>query len=296
MRAARLLFASVVLFHTGCVLPVERVATSVDSGAGGAGGGGGAGGTGGAGAADAGGTGGADAAGDGGAPSDGGPNALSIRRGSVLLMHMDELAWAGLFAEVIDDSGQGNNGTSTGDATTAPNGKFGRAGAFDGNLFVLVCDSASLQPTTALSFAAWVFPTGLDGLNAPGIIAKRNGVSDNNAFGLFFWTSNQLYVDIDSDNDRFHINYPFANNNWYHLAVVFDGSQPMNRRVSVYVNGMLMGQAPETSASIAPSIADLTIGDLPNGGQTFIGLIDEVGVWTRALDQAEIYYLQSNPL
>jgi hypothetical protein len=206
---------------------------------------------------------------------------------------MNESSWSGMGGEVADSSGLLNNGTASPDATTTLNGKFGRGGLFPGAGFVTVPHAASLQPTSAVSYAAWVYFMALSGggsSDAPGIIAKRNSVGDA-AFTLFLWAGNYLYVDIDTINDRFHSKTVFQTNTWYHVAVVYDGSLLQAERVRLYVNGVLDTTAPETSATIPPGTAPVFVGTLPAGGQDFTGVIDEVAIWTRPLQDAEVAFL-----
>ena len=222
---------------------------------------------------------------------------LPIGDSRVLLLHMDEQSWNHTAGEVIDSSGSGNNGTAVGTATTTANGKFGRAGLFDGAGSVTVPDASSIRPTAALTMTAWIFPTGL-GVGAQGIIAKRTAYNVDSAYSMFIDTDGKLYVDIDSSNDRFASNTIFANNSWYHVAVVFDGGLSAEQRVRVYVNGVLDIAANETSSTIPPYTSNLDVGLLPGGGNGFVGTIDEVSIWTRALAPTEIATLAaaSGPL
>jgi hypothetical protein len=74
---------------------------------------------------------------------------------------------------------------------------------------------------------------------------------------------------------------------WYHLAVVYDGTVPS---VILYVNGKAdASMIPDTS--IAASTADILVGNLPNGGSVYSGMIDEVVIWNRALGAKEIQNL-----
>lgn len=222
---------------------------------------------------------------------------LPIGDSRVLLLHMDELSWNGTPGEVIDSSGAGNNGTAVGTATTTAGGKFGRAGLFDGSGSVTVPDASSIRPTAALTMTAWIFPTSV-GVGAQGIIAKRTAFDVDSAYGMFIDTDGELYIDIDTSNNRFSANTVFANNSWYHVAVVFDGTLSAEQRVRVYVNGVLDITASESSSTIPAYTSNLNVGLLPNGGEGFVGTIDEVSVWTRALEPTEIATLAaaSGPL
>lgn len=207
----------------------------------------------------------------------------AILAGCALLLHMDEPSWTGSGAVVKDASGLGNHGTPMGNAKTIAAGKFGRAGSFDGASSVTVPDAPSLHPTTALTYAAWIYPTGLtDGTPSPGILSKRLGYADQVAFTLFLWTNNQVWGDVESS--RFSSSAVVANGSWYHLAIVYDGG---SQSAKLYVNGALDGTHAAAS-SLAVNTVDLQIANLPGGGDYFIGAIDEVAVWTRALSGAEI--------
>jgi hypothetical protein len=229
-----------------------------------------------------------DAGNSGDAASEGSP-VVSLD-GCVLLLHMDEPSWSGP-GSVKDSSGQGNDGTPMGSAEPTPNGKFGRAALFDGNGWVDVPCSASLDgPMTQLTYSAWVYPTGLtDGTASPGIISKRQGYAEEVAFTLFLWTNNAAWVDLQAF--RSNTNAVFSNNAWYHLVVVYDGSQATaGAGETIYVNGVVDSVHPADPV-LATNMQDVLIGNLPGGGNLFVGMIDEVALWTRALSAAEIQSL-----
>jgi len=205
-----------------------------------------------------------------------------------LLLHMDEAAWSGTAGEVRDASGSDNHGTPMLGATTSATAKFGNAGLFGGEGYVTVDSANDLHVLGAFSVAAWIYPTFLDGSRAPGIIAKRWSWTTDVEFALFLWEQNRLHVDIMSDDNRFASNATFDMGRWYHVAVVFDGSLPVNERVRVYVDGQLDKVAAESSAVVASFDSPVEVGRLRDGGQGFMGSIDEVGLWQRALSEAEV--------
>jgi hypothetical protein len=204
---------------------------------------------------------------------------------------MEESSWTGTANEVVDSSGSGNNGVSVSGATTTASGKSGRGGTFNGVGYINVGDNPSLRPTTALTIALWVyFPTSVGG-SAPGLFTKRNAVGNSSAFMVAVWTSDYLYVDIDTENDRFTGSQPMPIGQWVHIAVVFDGSLPTANRVSLYVNGALDSVHAETSSSITQFTSPLEVGRLRNGGDVLNGYLDEIGMWFRPLSLAEIQSL-----
>ena len=228
----------------------------------------------------------------GGVPSTGGTSQATLWSNCQLLLHMDEPAWNGTAGEVSDASGAGNPGTANGGAnTTNMPAKLGRAGLFLGSGYVSVPDSATLHAGNGFSVSAWIYPTALDGSSAPGIISKRHAYGSGTEFAVFVWTGNRVFVDVDGEADRFESTGVLNNNTWYHVAVVFDGSADPSERVRLYLNGQLDTVHAETSSTVTPSSAAVEIGNLPNGGDPFIGAIDEVAFWRRSLSAAEVLSL-----
>jgi hypothetical protein len=216
----------------------------------------------------------------------------------VLLMHMDEATWSDAGGAVIDSSGQGNDGTVVGTMQTVEGGKFGRAAQFGGAGYIAIPNAPSLNPTTALTFAAWISPTGFtsDGLY-PGILGKRQAYAADSAFAMFLWTDNALFADIE--DYRSYSNAMIMNNQgWTHVAVVYDGTlADSTKRVSIYING-LFDSSSDAGTTMSPHDEELDVGYLTQGSYLdpnayFIGLIDEVAIWNRALSKDEIAALAS---
>jgi hypothetical protein len=295
---------------------------STDAGAGGAVGSGGAPGSGGTGTGGAGsggkGTGGAATGGTamggsgmggmatggaGGTAGTAGAGGSPSQAGCALILHMDEASWNGTSGEVLDSCGH-NNGTavrvvSAADALpSTTTGHYGRAGQFvDSNGCVEVPDDASLHATTQLTVAAWIFPTGFNP-NSNGILGKRADFLSDSSYTLFVWNNldvnYHLYADIG--NDRFNGSQSFTTNTWYHVALVYDGSLAAAQRVRLYVNGVLDGEFNESATSVPVFQTPVHVGCMPAGtppvsAQEFIGKVDDVAVWTRALGAQEIMRL-----
>lgn len=235
-------------------------------------------------------------AGDGSPPTDGGAPALLDD--CVLLMHFEEAGWSMKAGEVKDSSGFGNHGTASASTITTSGpaqGKFGRAAKLDGSGAIVVPDAASLHAGAALTVAAWIYPTTITG-NGPGIVSKRRGFGSDTAFALFLYdTPVTFFADVQGEDDRFHGAVVFLPNVWHHVALVYDGSLEQADRSRLYVDGQLDAVGGEHAAQIEPYTSDLSIGDLPAGGDRFIGLIDEVAVWTRALGPSEIQAVFAAP-
>jgi hypothetical protein len=229
----------------------------------------------------------------------------SLRNGCVLALHMDEASWAGATGEVKDDCGNDNPGTVVGQGTTTvAGGVSGRAGSFSGAACIDIPNAAALHATTGLTMSAWILPTKLNnGDGANGVISKRVANADQSEYNLSVWKANNVYVDLDGEGDRFFSNTVITERTWQQLTLVYDGTRPATQRARIYVNGSLDVTMPETSASLTPFTSTLHIGCMPAPTamppdlQHFIGEIDEVVIWNRALTDAEItqWYTNTKP-
>jgi Concanavalin A-like lectin/glucanases superfamily len=225
------------------------------------------------------------------------PDASTLLDGCVLLERMDEPAWNGTAGEVIDSCST-NPGTTVGGITTVANGTRGRAGLFNGTGCIQIKDAANLRLTTGLTISAWIYPTG-DPVNSFGIVSKRIDFANSTAYSLFLWTNNQIYADIDTENDRDFGTAMFPASTWKQTTIVFDGSLPEAQRTTFYADGAFDKAIPETSTSITQFTDDLAVGCLPLSGvaQQFIGELDDVAIWNRPLTATEVaaWYASTTP-
>ena len=229
---------------------------------------------------------------------DAGPDPLLA--GCVLYQHMDEPSWSGLSGEVGDACGDDDRGTATAGATTVASGVRGRAGEFSGgSSCVRIADRAGLHAGAALTISAWVFPTALDGSREFGIVSKRVDYGVAGEYSVFLWSGDHVYVDVDTENDRLNGSAVLVNDAWQQVTVVYDGAVASDQRIRTYVDGALDVIATETSATATAFATDLYVGCLPLGmpAQAFVGKLDEIVIWTRALSPAEVgaWYQQTRP-
>ncbi|MGD9714826.1 MAG: LamG-like jellyroll fold domain-containing protein, partial [Thermomicrobiales bacterium] len=202
-----------------------------------------------------------------------------------------------------DSSGYGNSGSLVGptiSSTVAPvNFTNGRALSFDGSDdYVVLADSASLKPTTAITIATWVKPStgSLNTLreiyrydNLSGTQSTRHLFSFQNAgncsggggtagciaFGI---STGASYAELD-------VNISSANweNAWNYVVATYDGTTKR-----IYQNGVEIGNTGATGSIGQPSSATPNIGRSPTATEYFSGLIDDVRIYNRALSPGEI--------
>ena len=227
----------------------------------------------------------------------------TLRNGCVLALHMDEASWSGAHGEVKDDCGNDNPGTVIGlGTTTVAGGVRGRAGSFSGNACIDIPDAAALHGTTGLTLSAWILPTKLNnGEGANGVISKRTDNGNQAEYSVSVWIDNRVWVDLDGETDRFEGMTTIVEKAWAQLTVVYDGTREASQRARVYVNGSLDVTKTESSASLTSYPSTLHVGCMPAPGamtqQNFLGEIDEVAIWNRALSDAEIvqWYTNTKP-
>ncbi|MFG2037519.1 LamG-like jellyroll fold domain-containing protein [Dactylosporangium sp. NPDC048998] len=196
---------------------------------------------------------------------------------------------AGSGTTVTDSSGNNNTGTITG--ATWVTGKYGGALSFNGTSdIVRIPASATLTPSTGLTLAAWIQPTGTqNGWRT--VMQKENDAWFLNASnstgplypagGITTTTGSTAYCSGTSASPL---------NTWTHIALTYDGTN-----LRLYVNGVQVSTK-AISGGLQQTSNPLSIGGNAPYGEYFKGLIDEARVYNRALTQAEIQTVMSTPL
>ena len=238
---------------------------------------------------------------------------------------MDEASWTGETwgpsryqwtnnnpGEVLDSSGSANvhNGTAAYQATTVADGKFGRAGTFDGSGgptgdFVTIGDHADFEGMAALTIASWVRYepwtenwsrvivskqySGTDGYGVS--MQVRGGVGwQNRRFRFYLETTDgKAYADTDWYDS-------VAGGSWIHVVSVYDGS---NMNIYLDGNATPIATGAQTGTVITSSnrliIAGNTKGYSYGGtGTDWKGQIDDVGIWNEALTTTQIANIYAN--
>ena len=167
-----------------------------------------------------------------------------------------------------------------------------------GSNFVTVPDAANLK-LSSFTVATWFKTTG--GFNDEGIMVNKGGLGlesagGNQNFGIWFTSSDQLQAGFEttSGSNRYITSATnFLDNQWHHAVVTFDNA---NNIVRLFVDGTQRGTLSTTSNPDNTGTQPLRIGENsqpPLGPDAFIGQLDEVGVWNRALNNAEITSLMN---
>lgn len=160
------------------------------------------------------------------------------------------------------------------------NGTKGSALIFDGiDDYVKIKDSDSLDATSAISIAAWIYPISWSS-SFPRIVSKEASTAAS-PYALELNSSGKsvtLCLDtgagekcLDSGSNTISLNQ------WHYVVGTWNGTHS-----KVYVNGQLKNTASQTGAMVATT-NDLLIGNNPSKNRQFSGIIDEVKIYKYTL-------------
>ena len=195
---------------------------------------------------------------------------------------------------VKDRSGYGNDGTIEGDAARG-DGKIGKGLEIDIGSFVLVPDSDDFKITDELTLACWVKPTAFapeawQGNTLDFLVCRWNwGQGDHRCYEMYLQSHKPAMVvssdGTDGGGSVVAAAEPIALDQWVNIMGIFDGS-----KVKIYVDGEEKGSE-DHKGNILAGEGPIVIGDNNFGGAPdfhFVGVIDEVAVYDRVLNQNEI--------
>ena len=157
--------------------------------------------------------------------------------------------------------------------------------------YVSAGNSTTLDIASTITISAWVKTTDQDSINN---IVKKDDAANNRSWNiswrgstgggsrLVFWnwstdgTYNYLYTTGAPASN-------FADGNWHHVIATYDGTADTNG-AKIYLDGVLMSQGAVSRAGTGLKITTepVLIGTDLNGD------IDEVAIWSRALDSTDV--------
>jgi hypothetical protein len=155
--------------------------------------------------------------------------------------------------------------------------------------YVSVPNQASLNPVSAITVEAWIYPTAW-GVNfwTNSIVSKDDWSAGTRGFVLRCGANGTLSFNIGTAVGWREAVSPAGTmqlNRWQHVAGTFDGTA-----IKVYVDGVEQASLNFTG-SINPSSLDMNIGQSAYhtvSSRPFTGWIDEVRMWEYALPAAEL--------
>lgn len=187
-----------------------------------------------------------------------------------------------------DYSGNSNTGTPTG-VTQGASGKINTAYTFagGGSSYLDCGTNASLRMTAAGTLSAWVYQTTSN--NYATVIGNDDFDTDRHGYNFFIRLNGTISLELASASASQSVNgSTISNNSWHHIAATWDGTN-----VHIYIDGVDGGANSQTVTPTA-NTASFKIGNASIGSYDYVGTVDEVGVWNRALTGAEITSLYNS--
>ncbi len=201
-------------------------------------------------------------------------------------------AFYALENDVLDSSGNGNDGTIVGAPTFVEGlAGYGMAMEFDGESYVDCGNDPNLDIPGPISIALWIKPGADDpegqGTATAPLCKALSGASPSWSWQVRYgWNSPQPYMAFTFNTSPRAWTYVGKNldrDEWAHIACSHDGAT-----LTAYLNGEATESTP--MGAITSSPAPLLIGS-DGWRDDWIGAIDEVAIYNRDLSEGEILYL-----
>ncbi len=195
------------------------------------------------------------------------------------------IAYYPFSGNAYDSSGNGYNGTVNGAVLTSDRfGAKNSAYSFDGiSNFI---ETADIDLFNTATISAWVQPSG-----TLGSIVSKYG-SQNESYELIYNNSTHgLYGHVGvvtNANNNIYSNFNLSINRWQHCVIILN-----NGLAQIFVDANLV----YTQNGVNPTFQNndnVLIGKSVWGGNLFSGKIDDIRIYNRTLNQAEINYLATH--
>ena len=204
------------------------------------------------------------------------------------------VAWYPFNGNAIDGSTNGNNGTVNGAALTTDrkgnaNSAYYVSGISCQPHILATVNTTSINTSGEVTFAFWIYREG-DGCSAPRVFQFGDGSKENDLSGGHFvlgWANGEKRIGIEHSSAGIrHRDYNWGSDlddrTWYHIAYTFNGSI-----AKLYINGQLINT--RSTAGSAKLEQQFSMGRFNKPAyDAFNGKLDDIGVWNRALSDAEI--------
>jgi hypothetical protein len=184
-----------------------------------------------------------------------------------------------------DSSGNGNDGNLT-NGPSWTSGKIGGALSFDGVNDIVNVPTIQNVDGGGITFSAWIKPTHFDSRDYPHIIGGA-GVNLH-GLGPAYIPSNKkgavsFYLSTSADGQVNTRIVPLLS--WSHVSAISNGATHL-----IFWNGIEEQQSSKITALLGNS--PLSIGGITGGSDyIWLGLIDDVRIYDRALSAAEVQAL-----
>jgi hypothetical protein len=148
--------------------------------------------------------------------------------------------------------------------------------------------ATAIDPINTITVEAWVYPTAVSnglGNNFGMIVGNYNTSANNMQFMLRkeSGTDYAFWVNCGAGYQAVGAVNSLTLNTWQHIAGVWNGSD-----IKIYINGVLKNTTTGVTGSSFVTLANPIRMGKNLANEKFVGNIDEVRIWRRALPQCEI--------
>ena len=223
------------------------------------------------------------------------PSAVgTLHTGLKAIWHFNEASWPHSANDVLDSSGNGNHGTSYGNARiyTTGLGKFGNTGSWNASGDYVVGPASSTFIVTdnqAFSVSAWIYANAIGTTGSTTIdnriITIHRGSSAAATFSLGLGASNKLIgYSYNNGGTELYLNSTatISTWQWYLVTATYNGTC-----LQLYINGTATGSCTNTYINAGGSYG-IRIGNFDTTTGFFRGYLDDMGVWSKALSANEV--------
>ena len=201
-----------------------------------------------------------------------------------------------------DASGNTNHGTVLGNVTLATDrfGNSNKAYSFPGNpnSYIDCGNNPTIQVRGALTLSAWIY---MDGGSLNPRILQYSGSGNSGGYTAFVdGTSNSSRIlhATNYNDDRSGTGFCCGSAQGFSVPALswhyFVYTTSATGLAKMYINGILVGETQGVPVTNITYANTLNIGKLPNGSDAWGGKLDEIRIYNRVLNTAEINYLFQN--
>ena len=186
---------------------------------------------------------------------------------------------------VADSSGAGHDGFFVDGTPEWVAGVYGKALRFDGDNKVEIPDHEDFHLVEAVSVALWAQPDSAQPDYAKFFCKQKSG---EYPYALQYGSSLSIRATVNASARYDTSTIPNFAGEWAHLCFTYDGSV-----LILYKDGE-EGARINASGDLQQNDLSLSIGGRLNSGQNFVGIIDDVRLFNRALTVEEIQQIMED--
>ena len=159
-----------------------------------------------------------------------------------------------------------------------------------------VVSAPKLEGMSTLTIEAWVLTRNVASYEGMSIVSKRRAYNDGDSYNLFIYTNQLMNGRVNGNNSSIGLSTTvIEDDTWYHIAFTFDGRGAAGEKVKLYINGVLESSADHPNNAVNVGGAPVWIGELDAArGFAWDGIMDEIGIWSVALNADQISWLMAN--